>query len=66
MLPAPFLYGVIIDNTCLWWNTECGVQANCFIYSNEQMMYGFQGIILSTQQLWLCHLLRKRLIFKGM
>ncbi len=37
MLPAPMVYGAIIDNTCILWQEECGETTNCIIYSLDRL-----------------------------
>ena len=37
MLPAPMVYGAIIDNTCLLWQEECGSTTNCLLYDTDKL-----------------------------
>lgn len=31
-IPAPIVYGAIIDHACILWRTDCGVKGNCWMY----------------------------------
>ena len=39
MIPAPILFGTIIDLTCILWQTrQCdGTKGSCWIYDSSQM-----------------------------
>ena len=37
MLPAPMVYGTIIDNTCILWQEECGSTTNCLLYDTDKL-----------------------------
>lgn len=39
LIPGPILYGYIIDNACLLWNTKCGQRGNCQLYDARQFRY---------------------------
>lgn len=43
LLPAPIIYGAIIDSSCLWWKTVCGKNLNCLVYNNRNFIFRFQG-----------------------
>ena len=49
MLPAPIVYGAIIDNTCILWQSECGATTNCIVYSTvalrQVLMFTTAGIM---------------------
>ena len=45
MLPAPMVYGAIIDNTCILWQEECGETTNCLLYSMEDFR---KAVMLTT------------------
>jgi len=36
-LPAPLIYGWLIDNSCILWGAECGGTTNCLEYDNWKM-----------------------------
>ncbi len=37
MLPAPMVYGAIIDGTCVLWQRECGETTNCLLYDTVKL-----------------------------
>ena len=37
-LPSPFVYGAILDSTCILWDTtKCGEQTHCLVYDTDAM-----------------------------
>lgn len=34
-IPGPILFGAIVDSGCVYWQTECGRRANCWVYDND-------------------------------
>ena len=34
-IPGPILFGAIVDSGCVYWQTECGRRANCWVYDNH-------------------------------
>ncbi|XP_071441837.1 solute carrier organic anion transporter family member 74D [Hetaerina americana] len=38
-IPGPILFGAIIDNVCLVWDTSCGTRGNCWLYHKEQFRF---------------------------
>lgn len=34
-LPAPALFGVAIDTSCIWWRQVCGRKFSCGYYDNN-------------------------------
>jgi len=36
-LPAPLIYGWVIDRSCILWDDECGGSTNCLEYDNWKM-----------------------------
>ena len=45
MLPAPIVYGAIIDNTCILWQEECGETSNCLLYDMDDFR---KAVLLTT------------------
>ena len=43
LLPAPFLYGYLIDQSCTLWDTHCGRQRNCLVYDTDLMRQLING-----------------------
>lgn len=39
LIPAPIIFGRIIDFTCLIWNHKCGRQGNCLLYDPVKFRY---------------------------
>ncbi|XP_064651838.1 solute carrier organic anion transporter family member 5A1-like [Lineus longissimus] len=43
-IPAPILFGNIIDTTCLHWKHQCGEPGSCLIYDIEAFRYKYVGV----------------------
>lgn len=44
-IPAPILFGNLIDSTCLLWKSSCGAgTGRCLIYDIEQFRYKYVGL----------------------
>ncbi|KAG1940849.1 solute carrier organic anion transporter family member 2A1 isoform X2 [Pimephales promelas] len=43
-LPAPALFGMTIDSTCLWWKTACGKKQGCGYYDNNLLRNRYLGL----------------------
>ncbi|XP_054266290.1 solute carrier organic anion transporter family member 5A1-like [Macrosteles quadrilineatus] len=44
-IPAPILFGNLIDSTCLFWKSTCGEKAGrCLLYDIEQFRYRYVGL----------------------
>lgn len=44
-IPAPILFGNLIDSTCLLWKSTCGENAGrCLLYDIEQFRYKYVGL----------------------
>ncbi|KAL3184797.1 hypothetical protein MRX96_005895 [Rhipicephalus microplus] len=39
-IPAPVIFGGILDQTCLSWHQSCGKSGNCIVYENEGLSRG--------------------------
>ncbi|XP_075550242.1 solute carrier organic anion transporter family member 4A1-like [Dermacentor variabilis] len=49
---APILFGMIIDRSCLTWQTLCGEQRGaCSIYENSSMSYNLFGALIFVKTL---------------
>ncbi|XP_056607422.1 solute carrier organic anion transporter family member 2A1 isoform X2 [Triplophysa dalaica] len=67
-LPAPTLFGMTIDSTCIWWKNACGKKQGCGYYDNNllrnrylglQVSYKTLGIILMAFIGWKMHRTRE-------
>ncbi|MEQ2249171.1 hypothetical protein ILYODFUR_026627 [Ilyodon furcidens] len=43
-LPAPALFGLAFDMSCIWWRTVCGKQFSCGYYDNNLMRHRYLGL----------------------
>ena len=44
-IPAPILFGNLIDSTCLLWKSTCGEKGGrCLIYDIEKFRYKYVGL----------------------
>ncbi|XP_038572622.1 solute carrier organic anion transporter family member 2A1 [Micropterus salmoides] len=60
-LPAPALFGMAIDTSCIWWKRVCGKKFSCGYYDNDifrnrylglQVGYKVMGIVLLMMLGW--------------
>uniref|UniRef100_A0A670JEN7 Solute carrier organic anion transporter family member n=1 Tax=Podarcis muralis TaxID=64176 RepID=A0A670JEN7_PODMU len=60
-LPAPALFGFLIDSSCIWWRKQCNKSGSCTYYDNNflrsrylglQVGYKIIGILLLTVIGW--------------
>ncbi|XP_071952419.1 solute carrier organic anion transporter family member 5A1-like [Antedon mediterranea] len=70
IIPAPIVYGSLIDLTCLSWNEVCGEQGACWVYDVELYRYYYIGLsvfilVLDCLFCFLCWLTIKRNGAKG-
>ncbi|BES95818.1 Organic anion [Nesidiocoris tenuis] len=38
-IPAPILFGIIVDSTCQVWGYTCGQRGNCLLYYGKEIRY---------------------------
>jgi len=38
-IPSPIVFGIILDSACVYWQQECGVQGNCWVYNNQKSSF---------------------------
>ncbi|KAM6921788.1 solute carrier organic anion transporter family member 2A1-like [Xenentodon cancila] len=43
-LPAPALFGMAIDNSCVWWKHVCGKEFSCGYYDNDTLRSRYLGL----------------------
>ncbi|KAI5109325.1 solute carrier organic anion transporter family member 2B1, partial [Silurus meridionalis] len=43
-LPAPALFGMTIDSTCIWWKSVCGKKLGCGYYDNNLFRNRYLGL----------------------
>ncbi|XP_041471626.1 solute carrier organic anion transporter family member 2A1-like [Lytechinus variegatus] len=43
-IPAPLIYGAMIDTACRLWQTECGKQGSCYVYDLAAFRYAYLGV----------------------
>ena len=51
-IPGPILFGVLIDSGCVYWQTECGRRANCWVYDNN--LLAVRAYIFTTVGVVVC------------
>jgi len=49
-IPGPIVFGAILDSACIYWQHECGIQGNCWVYDNEKISFrllflGLSGLV---------------------
>ena len=45
-VPGPLVFGAIFDSTCVYFHSECGNQANCWVYNNH--LLSIRAIVLAA------------------
>ncbi|EDV98917.1 GH13584 [Drosophila grimshawi] len=54
-IPAPILFGNLIDSTCIMWKSSCGEKGGrCLIYDIEKFRYKYVGLCASVKLVALC------------
>ena len=43
-LPAPLLFGALIDSTCILWDESCGKRGACLLYDTAAFRYLTYGV----------------------
>ncbi|XP_046584309.1 solute carrier organic anion transporter family member 2B1-like [Haliotis rubra] len=43
LIPAPIMFGYLIDSTCLIWERSCGVRGACEQYDLESLRFRLTG-----------------------
>ena len=38
-LPAPIIFGILIDKTCILWGSTCSKKGNCWLYDGELLRF---------------------------
>uniref|UniRef100_A0A8C7S5A4 Solute carrier organic anion transporter family member n=1 Tax=Oncorhynchus mykiss TaxID=8022 RepID=A0A8C7S5A4_ONCMY len=57
-LPAPVLYGIAIDTTCILWGKKCGRNTSCHYYNMDLFRQRFLGLqVLFVCGAFICFLL---------
>ena len=51
-IPGPILFGVLVDSGCVYWQTECGRRANCWVYDNN--LLAVRAYIFTTVGVVVC------------
>lgn len=66
-IPAPILFGNLIDSTCLLWKSTCGEKGGrCLLYDIEQFRYRFYPLISFIFQIFFFFsFLHKYLLYNG-
>ena len=44
LLPAPLVYGALIDSACAVWAERCGKRGNCLVYDADKLRHNFCGL----------------------
>ena len=43
-VPAPLMFGLLFDVSCLLWQEECGRRGNCWVYDKQQLSYNLLSL----------------------
>lgn len=55
-VPCPIIYGVVIDSTCLIWETICGKAGACSLYNIDAFRHFFLGKLIKDFSILCCSL----------
>ncbi|XP_056459964.1 solute carrier organic anion transporter family member 2A1 [Gadus chalcogrammus] len=50
-LPAPALFGMAIDSSCVWWKRKCGSKLSCGYYDNNTLRNRYLGLMLAFKSM---------------
>jgi hypothetical protein len=57
-IPAPILFGIIIDNQCLFWSqATCDRRGSCFIYNGNRLPFTLFGTAIIIKAISFCLLI---------
>ncbi|CAF1351954.1 unnamed protein product [Adineta steineri] len=57
-IPAPILFGIIIDNQCLFWSqATCDRRGSCFIYNGDRLPFTLFGTAIIIKSISFCLLI---------
>jgi len=57
-IPAPILFGIIIDNQCLFWSqATCDRRGSCFIYNGDRLPFTLFGTAIIIKAISFCLLI---------
>ena len=45
-MPAPLLYGALIDSACILWQTTCKKTGGCLLFNTDRFRYVTYGVSL--------------------
>lgn len=48
-VPGPIVFGILLDSSCLLWETNCDGSANCWLYDNKMSAQGFLILTASCE-----------------
>jgi len=48
-VPAPLLYGALIDSACILWQTTCKKTGGCLLFNTDRFRYVTYGVALVFQ-----------------
>ncbi|XP_072026899.1 solute carrier organic anion transporter family member 5A1-like [Amphiura filiformis] len=61
--PAPVLFGIIINSTCIYWQQSCGNRGSCWMYDIVKYRYAYYGAISALRCCTIfCYIIVNKLI----